>query len=165
MACARFWSKDGYGGWRWCGTWIAASRPVISALLVASGHSVCKFKTRQQQMNDAVAQRAADENIYSSKAAFIAHVHTHTRQRRAARDILRLKSRFLVNHTSRVHILGWCSLCVYMAAADRQLYFALLFGVNAMFIYLLSRRWCEFLQQRHINISLSLCMRRGERLR
>jgi len=90
--------------------WIGASRPVISALLVASGHSVCKFKTRQQQqMNDAAWWK------YLFKVKLLS-----SSQRR---DSPAKKLLFGKPHKQSLYSL--CAQCIFIRRGVGGLYFAL----------------------------------------
>jgi hypothetical protein len=135
--------------------WIGASRPVISALLVASGHSVCKFKTRQQQMNDAIwSCSALLMKIFIQVKLLSSLTCTHnTPKESRLRDILRLKSRFLVNHTSRVHILR--AVCVHGRPSLMQTgsFIFCSASVWGVCVCVLSRRRCEFLQRHNISLT------------
>lgn len=115
--------------------WIGASRPVISALLVASGHSVCKFKTRQQQMNIellcSLMKIFIQVKLLSSLTSC---THNTPKESRLRPDIYSPAKKPLFGKPHEQSSYSVCSTAVCALDADRQLYFAR-FCLGRMFVY------------------------------
>lgn len=90
-------------------------------------------------MNDAVAQRAADENIYPSKAAFIAHVHTHTHSPKESRPRYSpaKKPLFGKPHEQSSYSRLVLSLCVHGRCRPAALFCASVWGKCDVYIFTL----------------------------